>query len=123
MKHERSDLSDLSAPVLVTSDWLPQTGPERGDAAAGKMQSARHSLVRAPRVVQDVLVDERRTRLGSGRVYHDGCRSRDPTPAAMSRPNCPCTDSGCNATVRFDPPTRMLAPRPAAIDISADAPV
>ena len=21
----------------------------------------------------------------------------------MSRPNCPCTDSGCNATVRFDP--------------------
>ena len=56
-------------------------------------------------------------------AHHDGCRSKDPTPAAMSSPICPCTDNGCSAKVRFDPPTRTLAPRPAAMDISADAPV
>ncbi len=54
--------------------------------------------------------------------YGAGCSSRTPTPAAMSRPTCSCTESGCSATVRFDPPTRTLAPRPAAMDISADAP-
>jgi hypothetical protein len=57
------------------------------------------------------------------KTHQDGCRSKDPTPAAMSSPIWPCTDTGCSATVWFDPPTRTFAPRPAAIDISAEAPV
>src|SRR5271170_6291018 len=55
-------------------------------------------------------------------TYRTGCNSRSPIPAATSRPTCPCTDSGCNATVRFDPPTRTLAPRPEATETSAVAP-
>ena len=44
------------------------------------------------------------------------------TPAAMLRPVCPWTDTGCSATELFEPPTRTLAPRPTAIGRLAVAP-
>ena len=57
------------------------------------------------------------------RTHQYGCNSNWPIPAAISSPTCPCTDTGCSAMVLFDPPTKTLAPRPAATDTSADAPV
>ena len=52
-----------------------------------------------------------------------GCNSMAPMPPAMSRPAWPCNDGyGCSDTVRFDPATRTLAPRPAATETSAVAP-
>src|SRR5262249_200299 len=44
------------------------------------------------------------------------------TPAATLRPACPCTERGCSAMVRSEPPTSTLAPRPAPTVASAVAP-
>ena len=55
-------------------------------------------------------------------IYWARCSSSELTPAAILSPVWPCTESGCSATERFEPPTSTLAPSPAAIDISADAP-
>src|SRR6185436_20283191 len=54
--------------------------------------------------------------------YRAGRRSKPATPAATFRPACPCTDTGCRATVRFEPPTSTFAPRPAPTVASAVAP-
>ena len=59
----------------------------------------------------------------AGRSPRPDAAPTAPMPAAISSPTCPCTDNGCSATVRFDPPTSTLAPRPAATDTSAVAPV
>src|SRR5579864_8361764 len=55
-------------------------------------------------------------------IYWARCSSSELTPAAILSPVWPCTESGCSATERFEPPTSTLAPRPAAMDASADAP-
>ena len=55
--------------------------------------------------------------------YCARCNSSEPMPAAALRPTWPCTDSGCNATERFDPPISALAPTPAPTVASAWAPV
>src|SRR5262249_45102009 len=44
------------------------------------------------------------------------------TPPAMLSPVWPWTDTGCRATVRFEPPIRTSAPSPAAKVASAAAP-
>ena len=44
------------------------------------------------------------------------------TPTARLTPACPCTESGCSETVRFEPPTSTFAPSPAPTDASAEAP-
>jgi hypothetical protein len=93
-----------------------------GAAVPGAVARRSASAVRANmRFVSYLRSVERLT--AGGQVHHEGCKSKDPMPAAMSSPTCPCTDRGCSAKVRFDPPTRTFAPRPAAMDISADAPV
>jgi hypothetical protein len=44
------------------------------------------------------------------------------TPAAMLMPVCACTDTGCKATVRSEPPTKTLTPAPAPTVPPAVAP-
>ena len=44
------------------------------------------------------------------------------TPTARLSPTELSTETGCNATVRLEPPTRTLAPRPAAMVTSPVAP-
>ena len=51
-----------------------------------------------------------------------GRRRSSATPTARLSPTWPVTDSGCSATVRFEPPTSTLAPSPAATVASAVAP-
>src|SRR5438874_9972247 len=61
---------------------------------------------------------------GSTAHYRPAGRScRFATPTARLRPSWPVTDIGCSATVRLEPPTRTLAPNPAAIVASPLAPI
>ena len=41
-------------------------------------------------------------------AYCAGCSSSAPMPAAALRPTWPWTESGCNATVRFEPPIKRV---------------
>jgi hypothetical protein len=49
-------------------------------------------------------------------------KRREATARARLIPICPFTEIGCKATVRFEPPIRTFAPRPAASETSALAP-
>src|SRR5690348_10387084 len=46
----------------------------------------------------------------------------DETPRMTLNASEPCSDSGCKATVRPDPPTSTLAPPPTTNPTSPDAP-
>ena len=54
----------------------------------------------------DALVERSRQRRGRP-------KRREATPTARLSPMPPPTETGCNATVRSEPPIRTLAPRPA----------
>ena len=99
-------------PCLLPSRLPPRTRSFSGGGPlcshrfrrGGAGQGAR--LARTPRC-RGATMPQRRV------YYWARCSSSEPMPAAILSPSWPCTDNGCSATDRFDPPTRTLAPRPA----------
>ena len=79
---------------------------------------------REPRRSAAAVAQETQRPPGAAASLHDAwrCRGQRPgrsrrsaTPIATLSPTWPCTETGCNATVRLEPPTSTLAPRPAAM--------
>jgi hypothetical protein len=65
------------------------------------------------------IFEEERPDLVGGATQRN---SSPATPAAMPTPRLPSTESGCSATVLFEPPTSALAPTPAPTAMPAEAP-